>query len=690
MAFFDIAKDKLMDGKGDLLELNAYTQLGEWLDNAINNSDNIPNKLIVEWNSIVAPKKMELEKTREEIEKFQLEPKSYSGLFNKVGTISKLKAKEVSIKASLYKSNTEVGKIVFACRDEITDSHVASIFNTIDSIVLDSEERSVAAIKRKEEEAMMPDEFIVGGAFGMAPTIQKAIDNASDNSVIFISNGTYSEDLIITKKIHFKPFKPSFTNQGNGEVTIDGRVVIKANVNISQISFTSSKGTAIELVGDVDVLIDACNISHTKFNAIKFNGLNITNPLGKLTILNSNIYHTSHTYPAVSAMCHSKIVLKDCKIHDIPHIGLFITDQAEIKVENCEIWEIVNDVICVKGEGSRAMLINGEIHHIHSELTSLVDNGVVETKGTVINPIYENSSLEGAITKATPKKISKPCDANTKSTESNKVVSDVLNILNSMIGLNNVKNEIEKITSFITIREIKRSKGMQVTPASMHLVFTGNPGTGKTTVGRILGQTFKELGLLKRGHFIEVSRNDLVGQYQGHTADKTTTILRKALGGVLFIDEVYSLVNGDGDDFGREAINTIVPFMENHRNEFILIVAGYTDTLDIFLDKNTGLKSRFNYTIEFEDYSNVQLYDIFEIFAHKFFWDKKTTNIIKKILKNLVKNKCKHFGNAREVRKIFETIKQNQSNRLVAKLDHLYKDDPSLFEIKHNDLDMKL
>ncbi len=258
-------------------------------------------------------------------------------------------------------------------------------------------------------------------------------------------------------------------------------------------------------------------------------------------------------------------------------------------------------------------------------------------------------------------------------------------LLSGLVGLESVKDNIINILNLIKIEQIRGEK-----PIVGHYIFKGNPGTGKTTVGRILGQTFKELGLLKRGHFIEVSRNDLVGQYQGHTADKTTTILRKALGGVLFIDEVYSLVNGEGDDFGREAINTIVPFMENHRNEFILIVAGYTDTLDTFLDKNTGLKSRFNYTIEFEDYSNVQLYDIFEIFAYKFFWDKKTTNIIKKILKNLVKNKCKHFGNAREVRKIFETIKQNQSNRLVAKLDHLYKDDPSLFEIKHNDLDMKL
>ena len=253
--------------------------------------------------------------------------------------------------------------------------------------------------------------------------------------------------------------------------------------------------------------------------------------------------------------------------------------------------------------------------------------------------------------------------------------------LEHLIGLENVKKNINNIFNLIKVEEKRGNK-----PIIGHYIFQGNPGTGKTTVGRILGKKFKDMNFLPNGHFIEVTREDLIGQYQGHTAFKTTKILESAIGGVLFIDEVYSLVTDAHDSFGMEAINTIVPFMENNRDKFILIIAGYTEPLEKFLNTNSGLKSRFDYTIDFEDYTATQLYKIFFTFAKDYYWDAKTDIRLKKLFKTISRYKNKNFGNGREVRKIFEQIKQNQSNRLVNSINFLSKRDSMLFHIQESDI----
>jgi len=253
--------------------------------------------------------------------------------------------------------------------------------------------------------------------------------------------------------------------------------------------------------------------------------------------------------------------------------------------------------------------------------------------------------------------------------------------LEQLIGLKSVKENISNIVNLIKV-ETKRGKK----PTVGHYIFQGNPGTGKTTVGRIIGKTFKDMKFLKYGHFIEVTRDDLVGQYQGHTTAKTTAVLESALGGVLFIDEAYSLVSEENDMFGLEAINTIVPFMENHRDEFVLIIAGYTEPLNKFLKTNVGLKSRFNYTINFEDYNATELYEIFKLFAKDFHWNSQTDIAIKKLFKNITRYRSYNFGNGRDVRKLFETIKQNQSNRLISALNMLNRNDPMLFNIQSVDI----
>ena len=253
--------------------------------------------------------------------------------------------------------------------------------------------------------------------------------------------------------------------------------------------------------------------------------------------------------------------------------------------------------------------------------------------------------------------------------------------LNNLVGIQSVKENIKNILNLTQI-EIKRGSS---TPIG-HYVFSGNPGTGKTTVARILAGCFRDLKLLTEGHLVEVRREDLVGEYQGHTAIKTKNILLKSLGGVLFIDEAYSLVQSSNDMFGLEALNTIIPFMENYRDEFVLIIAGYDRDINDFLNQNSGFRSRFNHTIKFDNYSDYELYEIFRRFAHSFSWSIQTDKQLKKLFKTMSQKKDINFGNARDVRNVFELIKQNQSNRLISTNKSFQFKDKELFIFKEKDL----
>jgi len=230
-----------------------------------------------------------------------------------------------------------------------------------------------------------------------------------------------------------------------------------------------------------------------------------------------------------------------------------------------------------------------------------------------------------------------------------------------------------------------RDSEISISPG--HYIFKGNPGTGKTTVARIFGEILKELKVLKKGHFNEVVREDLVGTHVGQTAPKTKEVLEKSLGGVLFIDEAYSLSENEGNDFGKEAITTIVPFMENNIENFSLIVAGYNEDMDKFLDANTGLKSRFTNTIVFEDYSNNEMLSIFKTFVKKEGYtlgaelDEKLISIFQNMREH-----SNHFGNGRDARKVFGIAKSNLDMRL-SKLDDLVQGDPRLTCIEIEDLD---
>ena len=243
--------------------------------------------------------------------------------------------------------------------------------------------------------------------------------------------------------------------------------------------------------------------------------------------------------------------------------------------------------------------------------------------------------------------------------------------LNDLIGLSEVKGEVTNLVNVLKVEKLRKEKNLPVPTRSLHMVFTGNPGTGKTTIGRLIAKIFKALGVLEKGHLIETDRSGLVAGYVGQTAAKTIELCKKSLGGVLFIDEAYALAEGGENDFGREAINTLLKFMEDNRGNFIAIVAGYTDNMQEFINKNPGLQSRFNKYIVFADYSPDELFAIFSSITtkSKLKLTEEAATKVKEILQSHYDKRDKKFGNGRFARNLFEKIYGNQANRLVTVTD---------------------
>lgn len=270
--------------------------------------------------------------------------------------------------------------------------------------------------------------------------------------------------------------------------------------------------------------------------------------------------------------------------------------------------------------------------------------------------------------------------------EKEKRIKALVDELNGMVGLSEVKEEIQSLINLIKIRKLREEMNMPVMDMSYHMVFTGSPGTGKTTVARLVGKIYKELGILSDGKMIETDRSGLVAGYVGQTAMKVHDVVKEAMGGVLFIDEAYSLVNPDmPNDFGTEAVDALVKLMEDNRDNLVIIVAGYTEEMKTFLKSNTGLVSRFNKFINFPDYTKEELVSILSVMAGKAGLEIEEGAKVKvlELLNKMKASQWKNFGNARGIRNLFEKFVMNQANRLV-KIENPTRDD--LMTIKEADV----
>ena len=279
--------------------------------------------------------------------------------------------------------------------------------------------------------------------------------------------------------------------------------------------------------------------------------------------------------------------------------------------------------------------------------------------------------LKDALTEAPPEPEPVP--------EPEESLDELLANLNNLIGLANVKEDLNGLINLLKVHKMREERGLPQASVSLHMVFSGNPGTGKTTVARLLSKIYRKLGVLSKGHLVEVDRSGLVSGYVGQTAIKTKKVCDSALGGLLFIDEAYALTANTGsNDFGMEAVNTLLKAMEDNRDDLIVIVAGYTDLMEAFLDSNPGLRSRFNKQIVFDDYTAEELMGIFMSICSKAFFE--LTDDAKEAVEHFFndrvarKEELPGFANGRDARNFFEKTLTNQANRLATMVSVTDKD----------------
>ena len=305
------------------------------------------------------------------------------------------------------------------------------------------------------------------------------------------------------------------------------------------------------------------------------------------------------------------------------------------------------------------------------KLSAICDTSGVRKSQAALNPLdFVTSGQPSFMDQARPQTAGgeKPQTEQEKPAEEKPSFDELMAQLESLVGLDEVKKDVKNLVNLMKVRKLRQENDLPVPPMSLHMVFMGNPGTGKTTVARLISGLYAAIGVLSKGQLVEVDRSGLVAGYVGQTALKTQEAIKSALGGVLFIDEAYSLSSGGENDFGREAIETILKAMEDHRDDLIVIAAGYDEPMQKFLSSNPGLESRFNKYFYFPDYTGEQLLTIFKNQCQKnsYTLSPEAEEAAKALFDRLYQQRDDNFGNGRDVRNCFEDMIVRQSNRVAA------------------------
>ncbi|MFJ5838959.1 right-handed parallel beta-helix repeat-containing protein [Streptomyces shenzhenensis] len=344
-------------------------------------------------------------------------------------------------------------------------------------------------------------------------------------------------------------------------------------------------------------------------------------------------HFTESRFPAVYAGARSRIVLRRCVV-DGTETDLLRDEEAEVYAQDCHVEDVADPVLPTLPPPA-AKQGSSPVPGVRR---------AVAISGTAGEGEQDPEAPEAAAAK----------------------LDDLRAELDRLVGLDGVKHDVVTLTRLMQMVKARQDAGLAPPPLSRHLVFAGNPGTGKTTVARLYGGFLAALGLLSRGHLVEADRGDLVGEYVGHTAPRTTALFRRALGGVLFIDEAYSLVpQGQFTDFGSEAVSTLVKLMEDHRDEVVVIVAGYPNEMNRLLESNAGLASRFTRTLHFDDYSSSELVRIVEHQAdsHQYTFAPQTTAALHEYFERLPRGE--QFGNGRSARQVFQRMTERHAQRVA-------------------------
>ncbi|WP_433534605.1 right-handed parallel beta-helix repeat-containing protein [Micromonospora sp. CA-249363] len=354
--------------------------------------------------------------------------------------------------------------------------------------------------------------------------------------------------------------------------------------------------------------------------------------------------------------------------------GVYAAEGAHGRLIDCDIAKTRYPAVFV-GAGADPLLHRLHVHDVDEDL-NLADGAKATFSGcwsTTVGQVTIPQSDPSLRSAPLPAVLGAPVAARASGTGATVAEADLGSLmaqLNDLVGLQRVKKDVNTMVNLVQIVKRRREAGLAPPPLSRHLVFAGNPGTGKTTVARLYGQLLASLGMLAKGHLVEVDRGTLVGEYVGHTAPKTTAAFRRALGGVLFIDEAYSLVPpGNGSDFGQEAIATLVKLMEDHRDEAVVIVAGYPDQMTTFIAANPGLSSRFSRTLTFDDYSSDELVEIVESQARQFQYELDAEARAALMSYFDSQPRSEGFGNGRFARKVFQLMTERHASRISKLLE---------------------